>query len=144
MPIDAVFARLSISLLGDLIHPRGIRNPAWDCSAFKLEHEIVIANTILIYPLNGKAAHRFCTEAQAKAALLDLSNTSGSGSMMVADDWPAERVFALSADLRERIELAKEKLNDELKIQRALDEAGIPHDADLRAKVSAVLKRLQS
>ena len=100
-------------------------------------------NTILVFEDAGKAQHCFCTEAEATDRLQKATAAGSGGSMFINEDLGAEMVYAVSPDLRERVEEAKRKLNHDLTIRDALNRHGVPTDRDLRIKIKKAIDDLR-
>lgn len=101
-------------------------------------------NTILVFEDNGVVKHRLCTEEQGKAALRHAAEQLSGGSMMTSDVMDAEMVYSVSPDLRNRVESAKCKLRDELKLRDAMNKHGVPKDREIRASVCRAFNELRS
>ena len=102
-----------------------------------------INDTILIFENNGQVEHCFCTEAQAKERLHQSKEVRSGGSMFTSDGMDADFVFTCAPNIRERVEVAKQKLRRGIAIRDALDSNGVPKDQDLRIAIYRSITELQ-
>jgi len=101
-------------------------------------------DAILVFEESGRAAHYFCTEAEATERL-DREVASGSGgSMFVYSDMSAQMIYSVAPNVRERVEEAKRKLNYELAIRDALTRHGVPVDRELRINIKRAIDDLRA
>lgn len=102
-----------------------------------------LKNTILIYEEAGAVHHCFCTEAEATTRMKQAAAEGSGGSMFVSDGMGADLTYAVSPDLRERVEEAKRKLRFDMAIRDALNRHGVPKDRDLRIQIKNAIDDLR-
>lgn len=101
-------------------------------------------NAILVFEADdGSAQHRFCTAAEATDHLDKAAASFSGGSMFINEELGAEMVYAVSPDLRARVDEAKRKLKFEMAIRDALNRHGVPADRQLRISIKKAIDELR-
>ena len=97
-------------------------------------------NAVLVYELNGSAAHRFCPEADARAFMASVKDSEWA-SIFITEGFEAELFYSVS-NLRNRVEEAKSCLSRAIRIRDVLDSHGVPREKDLRSKIYTAFNEL--
>jgi hypothetical protein len=102
-------------------------------------------NAILVSETNGVVTHHFC-DATFAQGMLEYAKVNGTGDSAFFQDEDTKidvaTVYELSPDLRNRVEAAKDKLREDIRIRNAMDKHGVPKDRTLRAAVYKAFKEL--
>lgn len=103
-------------------------------------------DTVLIWEQSpGVAATRFCTAAEANAALDVAQACSSSARLITVDDkMGAETYYQVSAEFREKVDAARRDVQLSLEARDAMDRHGVPHDRDLRIAVYRAIVDMRS
>ncbi len=101
-----------------------------------------VKSTVLVFEKHGNVVHQFCTEQDARAQLLLIVQEKRGGVALICDGMDAEMVYSISQNFRERGELAKEKIRNDLRIEAALDRHGVTKDAQTRLAVMRAVRDL--
>jgi len=99
-------------------------------------------NAILISMDQGIAKHAFFAENEAKEILAKLATAGQRGCILSTDMGDAKSHYNTSAQLRQRVAQAKQKIEIDTRIQSVLDRQGVPSDPTLRAKFHAAFWEL--
>ena len=90
-------------------------------------------NAILIYSNNGTVHHCFCTESEATVQMKLAAERLESAQCFICDqDYDQEDMYAISSQLRDRVEAAKVKVRADMKLKLALDKFGVPAVREVR------------
>jgi hypothetical protein len=101
-------------------------------------------DTILVFETEGRVAHRFCPEAEAREHVLKAPDANSGGSMFTAEGGNAELHYSVSPDLRSRVADAKAKLARGIQIRDTLTRHGVPMDRELRGRIVKAFRELNS
>ncbi|NMG29564.1 hypothetical protein [Aromatoleum evansii] len=101
-------------------------------------------NTILVFEEHGKAQHRFCPEAEARAALESVQSAGRSATAIVTSSPDVALTYEIHPRIRDRVEAAKVGLRRDIRFHAALDASGVPDEPDLRRAVFAAFEQLQA
>lgn len=101
-------------------------------------------NTILVFEEDGKARHRFCTEAEATHVLETVKAKGRSAAAIITTSPDVALTYEIHRRIRERVEAAKESLRQDIRFNAALDASGVPDEPDLRRAVFAAFEKLQA
>jgi len=93
-------------------------------------------NAILVLEEDGLVKHRFCAESEATEHIESCRGKPQGASMFLADHHDVEFVFSVSPNLRQKVEEAKEKLKNDIRLRNALDKYDVPKDFELRQSIS--------
>lgn len=99
-------------------------------------------NAVLVYELNGGATHRFCPEAEARTFLASAQDNGEGASIFITEGFEAELFYSVAPNLRSRVDAAKGRLSQVIRIRNALDKHGVPRDRDLRSKINTAFGEL--
>jgi len=101
-------------------------------------------DTVIVTDFDGKVEHRFCTAEEGNAILDATKARRSAGSLFTTEreEMDAETLYAVSPNLRERVERAKAKLTFDLQVRDTLDKHGVPDEPALRKSVYGAIKEL--
>lgn len=103
-------------------------------------------NSIIVFAdpaKNGNVIHKFCTEEEGSAFFNDAEKNRKGASFIRLEGYDnAELLFDVSPNLRERVERAKSKLREDLRVQAVMDKHGVPTDLAVRMAVTSAYKEL--
>lgn len=101
-------------------------------------------NAILVYEDAGQVKHCFCSAEEARARLEASTVMNSGGSVFTNESIDAAMLYAVSPQLRDRVNDAKLKLRSDIAVREALNRHGVPQDTDLRTKIANAIKDLRT
>lgn len=104
-----------------------------------------VENAILITHTPRGVVHTFITQASALQEIQDAFKR-GEEAVMIhfADHQKAELIYRTSPNVQSRVSDAKASIHASMQLKKALDQAGVPTDLELREKIHTAVNLMQT
>ncbi|MDT8992759.1 hypothetical protein RQP54_17940 [Curvibacter sp. APW13] len=99
-----------------------------------------INDTILVCEEAGQAVVRFCTAQEAKQTAEHAMSTGAAPVTYITIDGVKAELLVTVTNLGERVQSAKQYLQEHIRLREVLDKHGIPNDPALRSKIHVAFR----